>query len=329
MDDFLTLSHLSVGYKGRTLFDNLNLSVAESELVALIGRNGVGKSTLMRTISRFQPMIAGDIIINHKSLKQYSRNELSNLVSIVSTESVGGAHLSVQQLVAFGRFPYTNWIGRLTEQDKESVHEAMSQVGILHLARKNLHEISDGERQRAMIARTLAQDTKIILLDEPTAFLDMPNKYEMIHLLFQLTRQRKKTIIFSTHDLDIAMQKADKLWLMVGQELREGAPEDLVLNGSIESIFNGTNLFFDDKGIFRMQQASLVPVQLTGQGKAFLWTKKALERKGFFISNNADSQYKIVISESSPTDWTLYKDGIRNKFHSLYELSRNMDIWNK
>jgi len=322
----LILSNLSVGYRRHVVLANMNLSANEGELIALIGRNGLGKSTLLRTIACLQPALSGKIMVAGKPLGQYSRNELAGLLSIVSTEPVGVSHLTVRQLVAFGRFPHTNWIGKLTEKDATLVEEAMQLVGIVSLGNKNLHEISDGERQRAMIARTLAQDTGLILLDEPTAFLDMPNRYEVVHLLHQLTRTKRKTILFSTHDLNIAMHQADKLWLMVDDILYEGAPEDMVLNRQFARVFEGTKLHFDDcKGEFNIKQTEFQPIKLSGEKKTFFWTKKALERLGFSVQKEENKNYAdIVANEGVPNSWTCNLHGKQLQFTSIYELSKHL-----
>jgi iron complex transport system ATP-binding protein len=320
----LLLSNLSVGYRRRTVVGNLNLSADEHELVAVIGRNGEGKSTLLRTIARLQPAISGRISIAGKPLGQYSRNELAGIVSIVSTESVSISYLTVRQLVSFGRFPHTNWLGKLTPDDIALVDEAMQLTGVASLANKNMHEISDGERQRAIIARTLAQDTALILLDEPTAFLDMPNKYEIVNLLHRLTRTKPKTILFSTHDLNIAMQHADKLWLLIDGALYEGAPEDMALNGQFARLFEGTNLQFDDcNGQFNIKRRDMKSITIAGDGKIFFWTKKALERLGYDVLKAENKkQADIVIHDDSPVLWTLNQTEKQLQFTSLYELLR-------
>jgi len=307
---------------------NLNLSATECELVALIGRNGAGKSTLLRTIARLQPATSGEVMLAGKPLGQYSRNELAGLLSMVSTEPVSVSHLTVRQLVSFGRFPHTNWIGKLTAKDIELVEEAMQLTGITSLGEKNLHEISDGERQRAMIARTLAQDTTLILLDEPTAFLDMPNKYEVVHLLHRLTRSKRKTILFATHDLNIAMQEADKLWLMIDGSLHEGAPEDLVLNHQFARVFGETKLHFDDrKGEFNIRRMDTQPITLAGKGKAFFWTKKALERLGYTIRKEENEHHAdVVVSEGTPFSWTCNLREGKFSFNSIYELSKYLSF---
>ena len=326
----LSLSNLSVGYRSRVVLGNLNLSAAECELVALIGRNGAGKSTLLRTIARLQPAISGEIRLADKLLGQYSRSELAGLLSIVSTDQVSVSHLTVRQLVSFGRFPHTNWIGKLTAEDIALVEEAMQLTGVTPLGDKNLHEISDGERQRAMIARTLAQDTGLILLDEPTAFLDMHNKHEVVHLLHRLTRTKRKTILFSTHDLNIAMQEADKLWLMIDGTLHEGAPEDLVLNHQFARVFEGTKLQFDDcKGEFNIRRKEMQMMTLAGEGKTFFWTKKALERLGYTVRKEENKHHAdVAVSEGTPALWTLNPNGEQLPFTSIYELSKNLSLKN-
>ena len=324
----LSLSNLYVGYRRRVVLGHLNLSAAECELVALIGRNGAGKSTLLRTIARLQPALSGEIMLADKLLGQYSRSELACLLSMVSTESVSVSHLTVRQLVSFGRFPHTNWIGKMTAEDVALGEEAMQLTGITSLGDKNLHEISDGERQRAMIARTLAQDTPLILLDEPTAFLDMPNKYEVVHLLHRLTRTKRKTILFATHDLNIAMQQADKLWLMIEGALHEGAPEDLVLNHQFARVFDGTKLQFDDrKGEFNIRRKEMQPMTLAGEGKTFFWTKKSLERLGYTIRKEESEHHAdVAVSEGIPTLWTLNLPEGKLSFHSIYELSKYLSL---
>ncbi|MDR3095370.1 MAG: ABC transporter ATP-binding protein [Bacteroidales bacterium] len=320
----LSIQNLSVGYRQQTILSGIHLTAAEGELVALIGRNGTGKSTLMRTLARLQPRLDGVVLLSGKPTQHFSKTEWAEQLSIVSTDAVGASYLTVRQLVAFGRFPYTNWLGKLTVQDLLKVDEALQLVGIAHLAHKNLHETSDGERQRAMIARTLAQDTGIILLDEPTAFLDMPNKYELVWLLHRLTRERRKTIVFSTHDLNIAMQGADKLWLIAENNICEGAPEDLALNGQFNSIFAGSNLNFDDtNGEFLIRYHQTTPIALAGEGKTAFWTRKALERNGYVVKSGDTSQNEplsVSVSSDDPIRWTLTKNGQTTNFDSILKM---------
>ncbi|MDR2040060.1 MAG: ABC transporter ATP-binding protein [Bacteroidales bacterium] len=324
---FLKLENLSVGYSKKTILADINLSADWGELIAIIGRNGIGKSTLMRTLARLQPELSGEILLAGKPLNIYTRNELAEKMSIVSTESPSVSHLTVRQLVAFGRFPYTNWIGKLTEKDISVINESMQLVGISHLADKNIYEISDGEKQRAMIARTLAQDTDLILLDEPTAFLDMPNKYEVIQLMHQLTRKKGKTIIFSTHDLNIAIHEADKFWLMINDQIFEGAPEDLIINKRLSGLFKGTGVQFDDhKGEFKIKKENHSRIYLNGEGKNIFWIRKALERIGYQVdisgSDFPDPDHAYISLEKNTGHWILKQNEQEMTFDSIYALSR-------
>jgi iron complex transport system ATP-binding protein len=326
--DRLHLSDLSAGYRKCAVLSGLRLSVAAGELVALIGRNGTGKSTLIRTIARLQPKLSGEILLSGQAAGKFTKNRWAEKISIVSTDIVQASHLTVRRLVAFGRFPYTNWIGTLTGADVEKIEEAMQLVGITRLAEKKLHEISDGERQRAMIARTLAQDTDVILLDEPTAFLDMAGKYELIRLLHHLTRKKDKSILFSTHDLNIAMQEADKLWLIDHRHIHEGAPEDLALNGQLNRIFENEQFYFDETtGEFSVKRNAATFVAFAGEGPPAFWTQKALERIGCTVKSSpvsTDAPFSVTVVNGSPIEWKLSRNGAVVHFKSILELCRNI-----
>lgn len=301
---------------------NLEISVRKGELIGIIGKNGIGKSTLLKTIARLLEPLEGNVMLYGKSIDSYARNEFAQKVSFVSTEILKLNHCTVRQLVSFGRSPYTNWIGQLSPPDIKIVSEAIDMVGISSLAERYINEISDGERQRVMIARTLAQDTDIIVLDEPTAFLDMPNKYEVIHLLSELTRKRNKTILYTSHDLNIAMRESDRLWLITGDKFLDGAPEDLVLQHAISNLFDETRLKFDQhKGEFSIQRKPVGFCKLTGTGLALTWTVKALERLGFNINNENYSFEVQVIEKNGVPSWHLIQDNNTLIFGSIYELA--------
>ncbi|RLD63816.1 MAG: ABC transporter ATP-binding protein [Bacteroidetes bacterium] len=328
-DNIINITDLDVGYifskkKNKTIHADINLSSFKGELTALIGKNGIGKSTLLRTICNLQKSLNGNIEIFNKEISQYSQNDLAKRISFVSTEAINVGYMKVFDFVALGRFPYTNWIGKLTNKDVELVREALALVKMDAFAQKYLNEISDGERQRVMIARTLAQDTDIIILDEPTAFLDMPNKYEIVHLLNHLTKTKNKTIIFSSHDIDIAMSQCDKMWLMFDNSIIEGAPEDLILNNIFSEIFENTNLNFNiNTGEFKTINHTNNHIGLIGEGIYFFWTKKALERMGFIVNRNKSVSNKIVIkTDNQNTKWML--EGKEIVFNSIYELSQNL-----
>lgn len=319
----IELKQLSVGYlqpgdQPLEVLKNINLTAAPGEIVALIGSNGIGKSTLLRTIAAFQPSLAGEIQISGKGLKTLNPKEISRIMSFVSTETIRIPNLSVFDLVAYGRFPYTNWIGMLADEDKRVVYDAIEKVGLGEMAGKPVMQISDGERQRAMIARALAQDTPVIILDEPTAYLDVSNKYEIFHLLQVLAGERKKTIILSTHDLNIALREVDKLWIVTETINYQGAPEDAVLHGWLNQMFNNEHIGFDDKeGEFYFRKNFKAKVKVEGEGLPLIWTLRALNRKGYQIVMQAEPDFKIVAQENR---WKLISSGSETEFHSIYQL---------
>lgn len=239
------LHDLSLGYGERALFENANIGFGWGEFTALIGRNGTGKSTLLRTIAALSKPQSGHVTVNGTPLDQMPRREIAAQISFVSTDEVRITNLKVTDVVALGRAPYTNWIGSLTVDDKAIVKESLRLVGMSDFALKGMDTLSDGERQRVMIARALAQDTPIILLDEPTAFLDIPNKYEICLLLRELAHQQGKCIIFSTHDLNIALELCDTIAMIEGGRFYYGTTDMLVTEGDLQRLFDGTPLLFD------------------------------------------------------------------------------------
>ena len=327
-NSILNIDNLEIGYPSKKdlnniLFKEINLTGNSGELIALIGKNGIGKSTLLRNIAGLQKPISGNISFYNKLLNNYKRTDFARMVSFVSTEIVHVSNLKVFDLVALGRFPHTNWMGKLQTVDIVKSNSALEMVGMSSFINKNIDEISDGERQRVMIARTLAQDTKIIVLDEPTAFLDLPNKYEIVHLLNKLSKEENKTVLFSTHDLNIAIQEADKIWLMLDDKIIEGAPEDLILNEIFNKLFENSNLNFDKiKGDFRMKRKHTEKIGLTGEGTYFTWTKKAMERLGFSVHKDKVDIHNVKIETGNKfCNWILTTDKKEFVFKSIYDLS--------
>lgn len=223
----LQLDKVSIGYSGKVIASDLTAVLPTGSLTALVGCNGCGKSTLLRTLAGLQPVLGGEM----------SPQPSADDVAVVLTERIDVPALTVDDLVALGRIPYTGLTGRLTPKDREATDRAVVLCGLEHLRKRQLSQLSDGERQRAMIARAIAQDTPIILLDEPTAFLDFPAKVETLRLLARLAHEADKTILLSTHDLEIAFQLADRLWLMAEGRLTEGTPTALAANGQIAALF--------------------------------------------------------------------------------------------
>ncbi|MBW6536203.1 MAG: ABC transporter ATP-binding protein [Mariniphaga sp.] len=319
----IELKQLSVGYAqpGEApleVLKNINFTAAPGEMVALIGSNGIGKSTLLRTLAAFQPWFAGNIQISGKGLKTLHPKEIARIMSFVSTENIRVPNLSVFDLVAYGRFPYTNWIGMLANEDKSVVYEAIEKVGLGGFEQRSVMQISDGERQRAMIARALAQDTPVIILDEPTAYLDVSNKYEIFHLLQVLAVEKKKTIVLSTHDLNIALREVDKLWIVTENGNYQGAPEDAVLQGWLNQMFRNEHVGFDEKeGEFFFKKNFRAKVKVEGEGLPLIWTLRALNRKGYQIVMQVEPDFRVVAKENS---WKLIISGTEKEFESIYQL---------
>ena len=270
----IELKDLTIGYaqKNNTkiVASGINATLHSGRLTCLIGANGIGKSTLLRTLSAFQPPLSGEIFIDNESpipLSTLTDKQLSRLIGVVLTEKPDVQNMTVFELVGLGRSPYTGFWGRLNEDDKEVVKESLRLVGIESLQDRLIQTLSDGERQKTMIAKALAQQTPVIYLDEPTAFLDYPSKVEMLTLLRHLARETGKTIFLSTHDMELALQIADELWLMTAgtpssdtaespsnnglcQNPKEttliiGTPRELAFNGSLSHFIDRPGLHFD------------------------------------------------------------------------------------
>jgi len=258
MKETVLIRNLSGGYKARNgfkpVFENLSASLSGGKLTCLLGANGVGKSTLLRTLSGFQPKLAGEIQILEKAIDNYSDKELARTIGVVLTERPNVGDLSVTELIGMGRSPYTGFWGRLNPIDESVVKEVIIWIRIEELADRQVLTLSDGEWQKVMIAKTLAQETPLIYLDEPTAFLDFPSKVEIMHLLLDLTRRAGKTIFLTTHDVELALQIADTLWLMDKKNgMTVGTPDELRSNGSIENFFHCDGAVFDRQtGFFRI-----------------------------------------------------------------------------
>jgi len=322
----LYFTNLSIGFKNgrkfRQLGGLLNASAKQGELIALIGPNGVGKSTFIRTLANLQPPISGQILIDGYDLMNLSRNQLAKKVSIVTTELYRTSKLKVADLVALGRFPYSNWIIGTSDEDIKIIEDSLNHVNMLGLANRDIVELSDGEYQRAMIARAIAQDTPVLMLDEPTAFLDLANKYAIATLLWNLTRIKNKAILFSTHDINIAMHYADLFWVLTEEGLKSGTPEDLLLDGTLENLFKNQNVYFDSETVqFRIKRPQAAPIQLYGTGFEYQITKMAVERLGFEVSCNNSPELSVkVIRTVEAVKWEVtYLNSITG-YETIYDL---------
>jgi len=249
------LQDLCIGYTGKghrkVVASGINAVLREGQLTCLLGRNGVGKSTLLRTLSAFQPLLSGEISISrddrYLSLSTLSDKERSRLIGVVLTEKPDVRNMTVEEMVGMGRSPYTGFWGTLTADDHRIVSDVIRLTSIEALQGRMIHALSDGERQKVMIAKALAQQTPIIYLDEPTAFLDFPSKVEMMQLLHRLAVEQQKTILLSTHDVELSLQMADCIWLMEGDGLYIGTPQELADKGILGRFVEREGIHFDSQ----------------------------------------------------------------------------------
>ena len=318
----LTTQHLSIGYsrKGKTdiIQSGLDLQLRAGELVCLIGPNGSGKSTLLRTLTGLQKSLAGKTLIDGKDITFIKQHEKALKLALVLTERVDIDNTSVYNLVSLGRHPHSDWWGNVTEEEDAVIREAITMVHMDHKMHQNINELSDGERQRAMIAKALAQDTPIIMLDEPTAHLDLPNRVEIMLLLHKLAHKTHKAILLSTHELDLALQAADRIWLISTDHGVEcGVPEDLVFNGSFNRAFQSNSYFFNAaNGNFSMNYPMTKKVWVSGDKTRMYWTLRALARAGYMVVQDADVQ--ILVTEQG---WTFNEKAVETVEELLQQLS--------
>lgn len=322
-EHIISLNSFAIGYhRDNELLRQLNLTVNRGEMVALIGRNGTGKSTLLKSMIGLMTPLEGVCLLDGQPLEGYSLPHRARKVSFVSSHLAHLPALSVGELLALGRIPYSGWMGRLTGEDRALIRQALDEVQMSSLETRKLDCLSDGERQRAMIARAFVQDTPLMILDEPTAFLDIPNTYELIRILSKF-RDDGRSIVYSTHDLESAMQCADKMWVIHEDGIVEGAPEDLGLSGLFNEIFSASGIDYDEqagKFLFRGRQRG--QICLEGEsGKSMIWTRNTLERLGFSLDSGADLKIRIeTLSEGN--SWILQKDGGSTRYKNLYTLAR-------
>jgi iron complex transport system ATP-binding protein len=304
------------------LLQDVNLSAKSGEVVSVIGANGSGKSTLLRIIASIIRPLTGNVELASRRVTDYRGGELAGLVAFVAAGSSVPLSMRVDELVSLGRFPYTNWIGRLKSSDMKIIEESLKSVGMLKLRERPLYKLSDGEKQRAVIARALAQDPMLILLDEPTAFLDLPNRYDLIYLLRKLAEERGKCVVLTTHDMEIAARESDKLWLINNSRVIEGAPEDLIINGILSSLFGDRNIRYSESdGVFKRSRVTGYMVNLEGERRLVKLTARALERLGI-KSSAGNCPYAISVEnrEDRPV-WKFKGESESHDFSSIYELT--------
>ena len=299
----LLTKNLCIGYHGRAnnlinrveakkIAGPINLELYAGKLVCLLGANGAGKSTLIKTLSGIQVPLSGQVFIEDKPISKLSPQELATKLSLVLTETVRSWNLDVYSLISLGRFPYTGWLGNLSDEDLAIINFAIEAVNLLDFINRKVDELSDGEKQRVMLARALVQDTGLIILDEPTAHLDIPNRISLMGLLHNLSREQHKAILISTHELDLALQIADEIWLFDGNgNLITGTPEELVMNDHFSSVFDKKGTLYDKStGVFKMNAPTGPVIEMLGEGIPAFWTRRALERIGYRVSQKSENQ---------------------------------------
>ncbi len=245
MESLINISNLTIGYQKCAIISNISVTAMPNEMICIIGRNGQGKSTLIKTLCKLLPPISGSVDINQQNLLKLNDNEFSKLISVVLTSKITIYNTSVKEFVAYGRYPYTNWIGKLTDKDQEIIDYAITLCDINHLINRDFDSLSDGEKQKVNIARAIAQQTPIIILDEPTAHLDLVNNMEIFKLLQHLAHNFGKTIIFSTHHMEIALQLSDKIWVVNNHSIHADCPAKIVEEGVLNELFKNTNVIFN------------------------------------------------------------------------------------
>lgn len=320
----IQLKQLTIGYHDTktpsVVAMDLNAQLRPGEMTCLLGANGKGKSTLMKTMSGFLAPISGEVLLDGCRLSTFSEKELARKVAIVLTEKISIAHVTVFEFVSYGRSPFTGFMGRLVSEDRRVVEQSIQQCGIAHKSNSLLSSLSDGERQKATIAKALAQDTPFILLDEPTAFLDLPARVEIMQLLRTLASQSQKSILMSTHDLDLALQMSDRLWLLHPDHIKFGSPEDLLLQNAFQPMFQQGGIEFDNKtGMFRVQYEYQSIFAVQGHGFEYVLLRRAFSRKGIRLEKrNKESRVWIEVTNNHSSPYQFYVDGVLvNTFESV------------
>jgi iron complex transport system ATP-binding protein len=293
---------LAVGYRSRrsrrAVLERVNVAAQPGELVCLLGPNGIGKSTLIRTLARMQPALWGQVELGGERLESLSASDLARRLGVVLTERITVEALSGRRIVELGRYPHSGWLGGLSEGDRTVVQWAIDAVGAAHLADRDFNKLSDGERQRIMVARALAQEPVLLVLDEPTAFLDVPSRVELMGLLRRLTRETSLAVILSSHDLELALRTADVIWLLLpGGEIVTGAPEDVVVAGGIAQAFEGRHIRFQpEERSFRWLGGDRGVAVVRGDGLRGAMARAVLEREGYSMTDSSTASGALTVN---------------------------------
>ena len=317
MKHLIETKALAIGYsRDKILQKSIHFSLEKGQIICLMGQNGVGKTTFIKTLNNLLDPLGGQILIKNQPLEAYDRAVLAREVGLVLTDKPAATNLTVRELIGLGRYPYSNWLGRLSEEDKVAVERAIAQTKINYIADRLLSDLSDGQFQKAMIARALAQETDILILDEPVAHLDLNNKIEILLLLREIANTGKG-ILISTHDIQVSLQLSDLLWLFnFDSPPTSGMPEDLILNGDLEKALYLEHHAYD----LIHHRLSIQPegkvMKVTGDERMVFWTTQALEKNGFQIGDEGET----ILCH--PSTWT-YKGSSYNKLQELVRSINN------
>ena len=328
METILHLKDLTTGYTSKlskkVVTSDITAELYKGELVCLIGPNGAGKSTLMRTISGSQKPLSGEVYLNGQDIYAIPPKQLAKKLSLVLTERVSAGMLSAYEVIALGRYPHTNWSGKLSDRDHEIIQESVHMAGAQELVDRSLSELSDGERQKIMVARAFAQEPEVMILDEVTAFLDLPRRVEIMKLLRNMAHESGKSILLSTHDMDLALRGSDRIWLIPkGGALHIGSPEDLVLDGTFEAAFQSEGINFDKStGSFNIHSEYDFAVSIVGADEEVVqWTKRAMERIGIQVEVNVNPRI-VIESEGDQHMWKYIDGNEEQAFSSIHQLAQ-------
>ena len=317
---YFHLDHLTVGYDKKPLIKDICIGIEKGEIVTLIGPNGSGKSTILKSITRQLKLVGGNVEFDGKNLHELSFRELSTKMAVVLTERMKPELMTCHDIVATGRYPYTGRLGMLTREDEEKVEKAMRAVHAEELGGRDFNAISDGQRQRILLARALCQQPEVILLDEPTAFLDVSSRIETMVLLHRLAVEQEKAVLLSTHDLDLAIQMGDCLWLQEkGRPMACGTPEDLIMSGAFESFFGKEGIVFDPATGKLNTEAPTSPIGVEGDFLTSYWVGNALIRNGYRPSPVKEGQLNITCK--SPHELVVaFPEGCKEELRTVAEL---------
>lgn len=318
----LFIEHLTTGYPNKTISEDLCLSLENGTLAALIGPNGSGKSTLLSAIAFGDTRRKGAVYINGTNSASLSPSRRARLVSIVMSRFAYDPHITVEELIAIGRTPYLNTLGTLKHEDKMIIRKAIVDCGLRGFERRSLTTLSDGERQRVLIARALAQETPLVLLDEPTAHLDLSFRAELFLLLGELARSSGRTFLVSTHEIHLAMQWCERLWLIDKKgTLTDGVPEELALNGTLSGVFDSESFCFNPlSGQIDLPERQGRSIKLEGKEDERLeWTRRFLKRLGYNTSSNGE--IGLIVGENN---WLLQHTGVNTTLSSLNDLQEQL-----